>query len=141
MGRCLAEGLQCGDVLALYGDLGSGKTCLVQGVAAGLQVAGRVASPTFIIMRRHPERTQSPALYHVDAYRLTSGNELLDLGLEDWLGEGVVAIEWAENVRDALPEDVLTVHLAIVGERHTLTCAAHGPGSGELLEQLRRCGY
>ena len=141
VGRCLAGGLECGDVLALYGELGSGKTCFVQGLAAGLQVVGRVTSPTFIVMRRHPGPAGSPTLYHVDAYRLTSGNELLDLGLEDWLGEGVVAIEWAEHVPDALPEDVLSVRLAIAGERHTLTFAAHGLRSTELLEHLQRCGY
>jgi tRNA threonylcarbamoyladenosine biosynthesis protein TsaE len=141
VGRCLAGELACGDVLALHGELGSGKTCFVQGLASGLKVAGRVASPTFIVMRRHPAQAQSPTLFHVDAYRLTSGNELLDLGFEDWLGEGLVAIEWAERVQDALPEDALAVHLAIVGERHTLTFAARGRRSAELLEHLKRCGY
>jgi len=141
VGCALAAALRVGDVVALYGDLGAGKTVFVQGLGAGLHAAGRVTSPTFVIMRRHPTDAAAPLLYHVDAYRLTDGNELLDMGLDDWLADGAVAIEWAENVADALPADHFEVRFAHAGEARVLTVVAHGPRAGELLEQLRRCGY
>lgn len=139
VGSALADALRAGDVIALHGDLGAGKTVFVQGLGDGLQAAGRVTSPTFIIMRRHHTTATAPAplLYHVDAYRLTDANELLDMGLDDWLADGAVAIEWADNVAAALPADHLEIHFASDGETRVLTVRAHGARSRELLEQLR----
>ena len=144
--QCLASRVRAGDVIALQGELGAGKTVFVQGLAAGLHVAGRVTSPTFVIMRRHQTPSEIPAdnppvLYHVDAYRLGSGNELLYMGLDDWLEDGVVAVEWAQNVLDALPPDRLEIGLSSAGESRIMAMSAHGPRAVELLEQLRRCGY
>lgn len=139
LGRCLGPLLTCGDVLALYGDLGSGKTCLVQGLAQGMAVRGRVSSPTFIIMRQHPSEQGTCALYHVDAYRLDSGDELWQMGLEDWLETGAVAVEWSERVADALPEDRLEIHFAGHCEQRELSITASGPRSRQLLEKLRQC--
>lgn len=136
LGRLLAGALRPGDFLALVGDLGAGKTCFVQGLAAGLGVAGRVASPTFILMRAHPGPV---ALYHADAYRLTSGGDLLDIGLEDWLADGVVALEWADLAPEACPEDVLTIVFSGCDDQRTLTFTARGPRSRALLEHLRSC--
>jgi len=143
LGRGLAPALRAGDVIALHGDLGAGKTVLVQGLADGLQAIGRVTSPTFVIMRRHPSASPEPApvLVHVDAYRLTGGNDLLDMGLDDWLADGAVAIEWADNVAAALPPDHLAIDFAADGDCRTLTVTAHGPRARELLAHLRRCGY
>jgi tRNA threonylcarbamoyladenosine biosynthesis protein TsaE len=138
VGRCLAAALRPGDVLALEGQLGAGKTCFVQGLAEGLGVQGRVASPTFIVMRCH--RGPVP-LFHADAYRLGSGQELLDVGLEDWLAEGVVAVEWADQVLDALPQDYLVIEIAGEDDRRTLTFSAHGERSQELVEQIEQCAY
>ena len=138
-GRCLGPLLTCGDVLALYGDLGSGKTCLVQGLAHGMAVRGRVSSPTFIIMRQHPAADSGCALYHIDAYRLVDGNELWDMGLDDWLATGAVVVEWAENVAEALPEDRLEIHFAGQCDERQLALTALGPRSQQLLEQLRQC--
>ena len=135
-GRHLATILRPGDFIALEGSLGAGKTCFVQGLAQGLGVRGRVASPTFIVMRLHPGPT---ALYHADAYRLSSAEELLDVGLEDWLSEGVVALEWADRVLAALPSDRLTLRLEGHDAQRRLTFTAHGPRSAELLEHLRQC--
>ena len=140
-GRRLAAVLRTGDVLALYGELGAGKTVFVQGLAAGLHAVGRVTSPTFVIMRRHQTASPGPALYHVDAYRLTGGNELLDMGLDDWLEDGAVALEWAGNVADALPADHLEIRFRDAGDERVLTVLAHGPRAQELLEHMRRCGY
>lgn len=100
--------LQAGDVVALTGPLGSGKTCFVRGLARGLGIAGHVSSPTFILMRLH---RGEPPLCHVDAYRLDSAAALLDLGLDDWLTQAVVAVEWADRVLPALPPDRIEVHL------------------------------
>lgn len=144
--RCVASSVRAGDVIALQGELGAGKTVFVQGLAAGLHVAGRVTSPTFVIMRRHQTPSEIPAdnppvLYHVDAYRLSSGNELLDMGLDDWLEDGVVAVEWAQNVLDALPPDRLDISFSSAAESRIMAMSARGPRAAELLEQLRRCGY
>jgi tRNA threonylcarbamoyladenosine biosynthesis protein TsaE len=134
--RHLAQALQPGDFLALVGELGAGKTCFVQGLAEGLGVSGRVASPTFILMRAHPGPV---TLFHADAYRLNSGGELLDIGLEDWLATGVVALEWADQAPEALPAEYLTVTIAGDGELRRLTFAAHGPRGEALLEHMRSC--
>lgn len=139
LGRCLGASVTCGDVIALYGDLGSGKTCFVQGLAQGMAVHGRVSSPTFIVMRRHPSEHGGCALCHVDAYRLENGDELWEMGLEDWLETGAVAVEWSERVADALPEDRMEVHFTGQCDQRELTVTASGPRSRQLLEHLRRC--
>ncbi len=140
VGRCLASSLAEGDVLALCGTLGSGKTVFVQGIAQGLNVQGRVASPTFIIMRCHPRQSGlPPMLFHVDAYRLRDGEELWEMGLEDWLKEGVVAIEWAERVSEVLPADHLSIKFEIAGEERRLNFSASGPRSQRLVEHLHKC--
>jgi tRNA threonylcarbamoyladenosine biosynthesis protein TsaE len=138
LARCLAEVLRPGDFLALEGQLGAGKTCFVQGLAEGLGVKGRVASPTFILMRSHPGPVP---LFHADAYRLSSGEELLDLGLEDWLAEGVVALEWADLASAALPADYLQLTISAEGDERTLCFIAHGPRAETLLEHLRPCEF
>lgn len=105
--------VRAGDLVALFGELGAGKTCFVQGLARGLGIADNVTSPTFILMRRHPG---APTLCHADAYRLESAAELEDLGLEDALGEAVVAVEWAERVMEALPAERVEVRLTVVDD-------------------------
>lgn len=141
LGRSLGPGLMCGDLIALHGDLGAGKTCLVQGLAQGMAVLGRVASPTFIIMRCHTPGCADAALYHVDAYRLESGEELWEMGLEDWLYNGVVAVEWAERVEDSLPAERLDIHFKILGEERELTLIAYGVRFHRLLGYLQTCGF
>lgn len=129
LGALLVEG----DVVALDGDLGAGKTCFVQGLAEGLGIEGPVTSPTFILMREHPG---SPPLCHADAYRLGSALELEDLGLEDILARCVLAIEWAQRVEDALPEDRVNVHLRRTGEEcRQIDLAATGPRLAKALEE------
>lgn len=134
--RCLAAAVRPGDLLALVGDLGAGKTCFVQGLAAGMGVAGRVASPTFILMRAHPGEVP---LYHADVYRVASGDALLDIGLDDWLATGVVAVEWADLAADALPDDYLLIRFVQEGDARLLTFTAQGPRGRALLEHLRAC--
>jgi tRNA threonylcarbamoyladenosine biosynthesis protein TsaE len=99
LGERLAEVLPEGAVVALYGDLGAGKTALVRGLGRGLGVTDTIVSPTFTIVNEHRGRRE---LFHFDMYRLRSADELFDIGWEDYLARGgVCAVEWSENVRDA----------------------------------------
>ncbi|MGO1315859.1 MAG: tRNA (adenosine(37)-N6)-threonylcarbamoyltransferase complex ATPase subunit type 1 TsaE [Cellulomonadaceae bacterium] len=110
-GRSLAALLHAGDLVVLSGDLGAGKTTLTQGIGAGLDVRGQVASPTFIIARVHPPLGSGPALVHVDAYRLTSLEDLDALDLDTSLDEAVTVVEWGTGLADVLAEDRLEIEL------------------------------
>ena len=102
LGRDYAEQLRAGDVLALDGDLGAGKTQFIKGVAAGLGHDGTVTSPTFTLV--HEYTGGRLPLFHFDFYRLESGDEALRIGLDDYLGaNGVLAIEWAGKFPEVLP--------------------------------------
>ncbi len=113
VGIALAQQLHGGEVVALNGPLGAGKTQFAKGLAVGLQAAeaDAVVSPTFVLVREYAGRRK---LLHVDAYRLGSAAELLELGLADLWGaaDTVVAIEWAERFAPFLPADTITVELA-----------------------------
>jgi tRNA threonylcarbamoyladenosine biosynthesis protein TsaE len=95
-GEELAATLAVGDLVLLVGELGAGKTTFVRGLARGLGVKAAVQSPTFQLVRVYPGRIQ---LAHVDLYRLEAGSELADLGLDELLDEGVVAVEWGDRLR------------------------------------------
>lgn len=110
LGERLAARLRPGDVIAYTGDLGAGKTAFTRGLARGLGVADRVTSPTFTIVNEY-EGGRLP-LFHFDMYRLGSADELFDIGWEDYLARGgVCAVEWSENVEDALEEDTIRVDI------------------------------
>ena len=109
-GAALAERLSAGSVVALYGDLGAGKTCFVRGLARGLGIDARVSSPTFTIVNEY--RAGARELIHFDMYRLANADELFDIGWEDYLRRGAVcAVEWSENVEDAFEGDEITVRI------------------------------
>ena len=109
LGKIIGETVSAGDVLLLTGELGSGKTCLTQGIALGLGVQGYVRSPTFVLMTRHHGRL---TLHHVDLYRMDSPAEAWDLGLDEQLfGEGLCVIEWADRAAEIFPEDCLWIDL------------------------------
>lgn len=113
VGTALATLLRPGDVVVLGGPLGAGKTRLVQGIAVGLGVPGRVTSPTFVLVRHHTGRLP---LVHVDAYRLDDAAALTTLD-DDVLADDVVTcVEWGGNVADALPPDRLDVDVAVDGD-------------------------
>lgn len=96
-------------LLALHGELGAGKTCFVQGLAAALGIADAVTSPTFTIVNEYRGRLP---LYHIDLYRLSGPDELFALGLDEYLeAEAVIAIEWAERAEELLPPDTVDVFL------------------------------
>jgi DNA polymerase len=125
VGQRLAAALRPGDLVVLTGELGAGKTTLAQGIGAGLDVRGRVTSPTFVIARVHPPRAPGrPALVHVDAYRLGSLEEVDDLDLDASLDESVTVVEWGEGKAESLADDRLEVRI----ERAT---GASGLSDGE----------
>ena len=110
LGLDIARACEPGDIIALIGDLGTGKTALTKYIAEGLGVTEEVISPTFTIVREY--RSGRLPLFHFDVYRLAGGSELTDIGAEDYLeGDGVCVIEWADIVADVLPEDALVVSL------------------------------
>lgn len=107
-GRAWAARVKPGQVLALTGDLGGGKTTFVQGLAKGLGVKAVVNSPTFNIIKRYRSRSNK-RLYHIDAYRLTDAAALNDLGFAEMLADpkGIIVIEWAEKVKEMLPSETI----------------------------------
>jgi tRNA threonylcarbamoyladenosine biosynthesis protein TsaE len=137
MGECLGESLSAGRLVALSGDLGAGKTCLVQGIARGLKVQNRyITSPTFTIIN---EYKGTVPVYHFDVYRLSGPQEMEDLGYEEYFyGEGVTLVEWAEKIEKILPEDHVKITLEHQGpEIRKLTFSACGKESRKILGRFR----
>ena len=138
LGRALGERLRGGDVVALSGPLGAGKTCFVQGLARGLGVPGEVAvtSPTFVLVAEYPARAW---LRHADFYRVESYARLLDAGFDDLATpDGVLVVEWPERFPEALPLDRLELHIAAdaqSGDRE-IRGVARGERAQELAKEL-----
>lgn len=110
IGAALAKRLGPGSVVAFTGDLGAGKTAFVRGLARGLGVTSRVTSPTFTVVNEYGEGRLP--LFHFDMYRLSSSDELYDIGWEDYLARGgICAVEWSENILDALDDKTVRVDL------------------------------
>lgn len=138
IGAALGRALRGGEVLALYGDLGSGKTALVGGIAAGLGAPPRtVSSPTFVFIQCYEARLR---LAHADLYRLESPAALDALGLSEWMdGRTVVAIEWAEKGGGNLPDDRLEIHLSHRGKtRREIRLLPRGVTASTLGARVRR---
>ncbi len=139
LGRCLSPG----DVVALMGELGSGKTCMTQGIARGMGVSAsyRVTSPTFTLINEYPGDI---TLYHLDVYRLSGPVDLEDLGYEEYFyGDGVVVIEWAEKIESVLPvEKCFIVHLRYVDE-NTREIKISGPADrmAKISQALSQGGF
>jgi len=131
LGVSLAAVLRAGDLVVLVGPLGAGKTTLAQGIGAGLGVRGNVTSPTFVISRVHPTKTDGPALVHVDAYRIAGTLEIDDLDLDASVDESVTIVEWGRGLVEGLAPDRLDVDIdwaaQAVGETRRVQITAHGP--------------
>ena len=114
LGERFARDLPGGTVVAMYGDLGAGKTAFVRGMARGMGLSCRVSSPTFTIVNEYLGPRE---LIHFDMYRLSGADELFDIGWEDYLARGAVcAVEWSENVRDAFYGDEIRVTIEKLGD-------------------------
>jgi len=128
-----------GDIVCLIGDLGAGKTTLTQGIGQGLGLSeSEITSPTFMLLAEHS--TGRIPLYHFDVYRLTGPADLHELAFDDYLTnqDGLIVIEWANIVLDALPADVLVIQLAHVSEieQRRIHIAAIGSASMRLFEAI-----
>ena len=135
VGVALAERLGRGDVVALTGELGAGKTCFAQGLARGLGVTGRVVSPTFVLVNEYRGRIP---VHHVDAYRTESLTELLDLGLDElFSGDGVTVVEWADKLLPLLPARAIHVHIEGVGDEPRIITIRHPAGARDVSQAGR----
>jgi tRNA threonylcarbamoyladenosine biosynthesis protein TsaE len=137
LGKRLGRLLGAGDVIALSGPLGAGKTYLVKGIALGLGVADSrgVRSPTFVLVNEYTGRVK---LYHVDAYRLAGASELDALGASEFMSSGgVTVVEWADRVEAALPKEHLRVECRYAGETsRTYRFSARGKRFEALVRKL-----
>lgn len=114
LGEALSKKLRPRDVLALFGGLGAGKTTFIRGLARGLKVSGPVSSPTYTIVNEYPG---DPLLFHFDMYRLGSSDELFEIGWEDYIDrDGIIAVEWSENVEDAFEDDIIRINFTELGD-------------------------
>lgn len=143
LGRRLGALALPGDVYLLIGDLGSGKTCLTQGIATGLGVTAPVTSPTFTLLNEYTTRSTGARmpLFHADLYRLDLPEaEALDLGIDEYMGgPGVCVIEWAERARGLWPPERLVIHLHTVSEtERRLSFQPGGQRYVDLVNELRR---
>ncbi len=112
-GERLGRELQRGDVVALCGDLGAGKTALVKGIARGLGITQEVTSPTFTLVHEYPGGRLP--LFHIDLYRLDNPEQALAIGIEDYLsGPGVTAIEWSEKIDSLLPATATRIRITVM---------------------------
>ena len=135
IGKALARHLKARDIICLFGELGSGKTVLVKGIAAGLGISqDSVISPTFVLLREYKAKTP---LYHFDLYRMSCPKDILGLGYEEYLyDDGIAVIEWADRLRGYLPADYLKIELAVKSENsRILKFTALGKHYAQLLEK------
>ena len=140
IGRLLGQGAEPGDIFLLTGALGSGKTCLTQGIAWGLGVEGYARSPTFIIVARYRGRL---TLHHIDLFRIQDPQEAWGLGMDEYLfGEDVCVVEWADRAAEVFPPESTWIALEYGAEEteRTITIKAKGKAFSNQLSALRSSG-
>ena len=137
VGKTLGSLAHPGDVFLLSGTLGSGKTCLTQGIAWGMGITGYARSPTFVLVHQYHG---AMVLYHIDLYRLDGSSEVIDIGIEEYLdSDGVCVVEWAEKAMDVLPTGYLWVKLDETGDNmRRLTFQGIEWRHAGLVEDLRK---
>lgn len=141
LGHRLGSLLALGDVLALSGDLGAGKTTLVQGIAQGWGSTDAVSSPTFVLVNVY-RRPDGSLLHHMDAYRMQNALEAEDLDIEEMLSTGALLVEWPERIQAALPTDCLCVELAwVADEQRSLKFTPIGTRAEELTREFKKLAF
>ena len=137
VGKHIGSLLQPGDVIALVGELGTGKTHFIKGLAAGVGVKNpaTVLSPSFTFVHEHPGKIP---FYHMDLFRLNSEGEAQELGLEEYFGgAGITAVEWADRIPSLLPKELLWIHIHYTGEHHrSIEIIPKGNRYEEILNQI-----
>ncbi len=137
IGMRLGEMLVPGDVIGLEGNLGAGKTTLVQGIASGWGSYDSVTSPTYVLVNLY-RRLDRKQLFHLDAFRLMSAEEAIDLDIDAMLDQGPLLVEWADRIEEALPEDFLWINMRFINdEQRDFIVHARGDRHKNLLERLR----
>jgi tRNA threonylcarbamoyladenosine biosynthesis protein TsaE len=137
----LGEMLQPGDVVGLEGNLGAGKTTLVQGIASGWGSYDSVTSPTYVLVNVY-RRLDQNQLFHLDAFRINSPQEALALDLDIMMDQGPLIIEWADRIKDALPERYLWFRMKLINdEQRDFVVHAKGNRHKDLLDQFRKDIY
>ena len=132
LAKRLAASLEPGCVLALHGDLGSGKTCFVTGIARALEIPDAITSPTFTMIN---EYAGTLGLCHMDLYRIAHPDELFTLGLDDYFdSNGVTVIEWAERAGDLLPEETIHILFEVLDAQDTRRITIEAPNNQETPE-------
>ena len=137
LGKRLARHLKAGDIVCLFGNLGSGKTTFTKGIAEGLKIKKeKVNSPTFVLMNAHDGKLP---LFHFDLYRLDDLKEIAAIGYEDFFYDnGVTVIEWADKLKKFLPKDYLAIHLSMKDkDRRVIEFSTNQKRSGEILKAFR----
>lgn len=143
-GARLGALLQAGDIICLEGALGTGKTCLAQGIGQGMGIVEPITSPTFALIAEHHPPRPAPVLYHIDLYRLDKPvDEALAFGLQDYLrSDGICLIEWANRIRSTLPAEGLWITLRHLDtSKRGILMKATSPRYDELLRQFRRSAF
>ncbi|MCD4802193.1 MAG: tRNA (adenosine(37)-N6)-threonylcarbamoyltransferase complex ATPase subunit type 1 TsaE [Anaerolineales bacterium] len=137
IGMRLGEMLIPGDVIGLEGNLGAGKTTLVQGIASGWGSYDSVSSPTYVLVNVY-RRLDRKQLFHLDAFRLKSPEEAIDLDIDAILDQGPLLVEWADKIEEALPEDFLWINMRFINdEQRDFIVHARGERHKILLKRLR----
>jgi len=138
LGSRIGSLLAPGDLICLSGDLGAGKTTLVQGIAHGWESVDSVSSPTFVIVNEYHRKT-GETLFHMDAYRLENSAEAFDLDLDRMLEQGAMLVEWAERIKDALPDNALWIRMSwMADEQRGLWFTSTGERSQVLMDEFKK---
>jgi tRNA threonylcarbamoyladenosine biosynthesis protein TsaE len=144
LGAYLGALLQPGQVVCLQGELGVGKTCLVQGIGQGLGIEGPIRSPSFTLVNEHAAASRDVRLFHVDLYRLDRPvADALAIGLDEYLyGDGICVIEWAERAQELMPPERLTISMRYIDPfKRGLLMQALGVWARDLLIAYRRMAF
>jgi len=137
IGEAIGRTLENGDIVALFGDLGAGKTTITQGIAKGIGIPDEyyITSPTFTLINEYPGKT---VLFHLDVYRLSGSRELEDLGYEEYFdSDGILVIEWAEKIEDILPLRSLFIRLEHRDEQsRNIIISGHSETISKIVKEL-----